>query len=796
VSQCGGTEEGAVLQAYLAGALITSNSWGNDDFGAYSADSQIYDTLTRDGAQGAAHPGNQEMLHVFAAGNRGLSGSQTVGSPSTAKNVLAVGATENVRENGVADGCGDTSAHNADNLAGFSSRGPTSDGRIKPDIVAPGVHIQGPASQAVGYEGLSVCGDPFGTADPRYHPQGQTLYTWSAGTSHSTPAIAGVASLVYNYCQRVIKPGTTPPSPAMAKALILNSPRYLNGLNTGDNLPSSNQGWGDTNLTELFDATTHRYVVDQTTTFTSTGETFVKAGTVTSAGKPLKVTLVWTDAPGSTIGAASVNDLNLEVTIDGQTYKGNVFDHQWSVTGGAADALNNVESVFIQSPTAGHSFSVKVTAANIAGTAIPGGIGTVNQDFALVISNGDVTPSAALSLGSLSVADSGPGTNANGNGFVDPGETVVVTVGITNGGDANATGVSGTLSSSSGNVTVNGATAPYGTIATNTTVTNTPAFTFTLAQTQVCGQQIPFRETITYNGGLTTTIGFSITTGSLTLGSPTTYTSTDVPKTIPATGTSTETSNLPVSTVGTVAKVTVTINIMHTFDSDLTIFVLSPTGTAVELSAQNGGGGANYTNTVFDDDAATSIVDGSPPFTGTFKPEIPLATLNGEAVNGTWQLQVLDGADGDGGALNGWSMQITSRVPTCQVFPPVTVTGINPSSGPSAGGSTVTITGTSFLSPATVTFGSDNVPATNVQIVNPTTITAATPAHAAGTVDVKVTTNGASLTLTQAYTFGALSAVPPGRSGPASGPAPAPVPGGRSGPATGNPPAPVPQPRP
>ena len=103
-----------------------------------------------------------------------------------------------------------------------------------------------------------------------YYPSGQTLYTWSSGTSHSTPAIAGTASLVWNYYGRVLKPGATP-SPAMLKALLLNSTRYLQGLSTGDTLPSNNQGWGDANLGTLFDGTP-RVIVDQSQVFTATGQ--------------------------------------------------------------------------------------------------------------------------------------------------------------------------------------------------------------------------------------------------------------------------------------------------------------------------------------------------------------------------------------------------------------------------------------------------------------------------------------------------------------------------------------------
>ncbi|MDQ2784105.1 MAG: S8 family serine peptidase, partial [Chloroflexota bacterium] len=447
-SACGGTDVGTVLAAYNAGANITSNSWGSDADGAYDAEAQAYDTLTRDATDSGSN--SHQILHVFSAGNCGVpsfqcsaSGPQTIGSPGTAKNVLTVGATENVRADGVTDGCGVSAAASADNIADFSSRGPTADGRNKPDIVAPGTHIQGPASKDPTYDGSGVCGGGTGSADQRYYPDGQTLYTWSSGTSHSAPAVAGVASLVYNYYGRVIKPGATP-SPAMLKALILNAPRYLTGVSANDTLPSPNQGWGDANLGALFDPMVHRYVADQTTTFTTTGETFVKNGTVTDPGKPFRVSLVWTDAPGSTTGGALVNDLDLEVTVGGQVYKGNVLSGAMSVPGGTADSVNNVENVFLPTTTSG-PFTVKVTAANLAGIGVPGAAGSTNQDFALVVSNGDVTAAPNLGLASVTTSDTAGG---NGNGVVEPGETIALTVGLLNSGDAPATAVSGTLATS------------------------------------------------------------------------------------------------------------------------------------------------------------------------------------------------------------------------------------------------------------------------------------------------------------------------------------------------------------
>src|SRR2546422_11358923 len=115
---------------------------------------------------------------VSAAGTAG-SGPTPVTSPAPAKNVITVGASENVRQTGT-DGCGiaNTGADSANDIISFSSRGPVNsaggDGRIKPDIVAPGTHIEAGVPQS-NYDGSSVCNQFF--------PAGQTLYGWSSGTS-------------------------------------------------------------------------------------------------------------------------------------------------------------------------------------------------------------------------------------------------------------------------------------------------------------------------------------------------------------------------------------------------------------------------------------------------------------------------------------------------------------------------------------------------------------------------------------------------------------------------------------
>lgn len=371
-----GTNTQIVSNSFALGARITNNSWGANVSGSYTIDSQEYDALVRDARPGTgADAGNQEMITVFSAGNAGP-GAKTIGAPGSAKNVLTVGASENYRPTWT-DGCNMTAADadNAQEMASFSSRGPTEDQRVKPDLVAPGTHIIGAASQDPGYNGTGVC--------DKYMPAGQTLYAASSGTSHSAPAVAGATSLFYRFYQD--KNSGTPPSPALTKAWLVNSARYLTGSTAGGTLPSNAQGFGVLDLKTAF-AATPRLWVDQTQVFNDSGQTYSLAATVADPSQPFRVTLAWTDAPGPTTGNSYVNDLDLTVTVGGVTYLGNVFSGGTSVTGGAADPRNNVESVFLPAGVTG-PFTVTVKATNIAGDGLPGNPDATDQDFALVIYN-------------------------------------------------------------------------------------------------------------------------------------------------------------------------------------------------------------------------------------------------------------------------------------------------------------------------------------------------------------------------------------------------------------------------
>ena len=344
--------------AQANGAIISSNSWGANTGGEYTSDSQIYDIMTRD-----ANPdlnGSQELLFVFAAGNAG-SGAQTVGSPGTAKNVLTVGAVGN-------DRFGD----NYENVASFSSRGPAADGRLKPDVVAPGTWIASALSQD------ARPGWAWGNIDK--------WYEWCGGTSQATPHVSGAAALFAQYYEGIY--GKVP-SPALIKAALINTAIDVNGTDAQAPIPNNNEGWGMVYLPNLIDPPYGEVFMDENHTL-QTGQTYTFNVSVRDNSHPLKITMTYTDkeaAPNA--NPTLVNDLNLVVHgPNGETYIGNNFANGWTQVGNSnPDNLNNTENVYIQNPAIGN-YTVEIIAQNVPEDAVPD-TSAVDQDFAIVIT-GDV----------------------------------------------------------------------------------------------------------------------------------------------------------------------------------------------------------------------------------------------------------------------------------------------------------------------------------------------------------------------------------------------------------------------
>jgi uncharacterized repeat protein (TIGR01451 family) len=687
-------------KAYQSGARISANSWGNTN-NSYTVDAQAFDALVRDAQPtGSTFPtaGNQEMVIVFAAGNRGSS-ANTVGSPATAKNVISVGASENVRSLNTAsggksafgaDGCGyaDDVADNVNDIAAFSSRGPTSDGRQKPDLVAPGTHITGGVFQnstlssgngvaSSCFKASSICalsgGGAAGSTN-NFFPLGQQFYTVSSGTSHATPAVAGACALLRQY---FINSNLPPPSPAMTKAYLMNSTRYMNGAGGNDNFWSAAQGMGGLNLGTAFDGVP-RILRDQNTNdlFTASGQTRVFTARVAQSDKPVRVTLAWTDAPGSTIGNAFNNDLDLVVTVqtNGNSYKGNNFSGQFSVTGGNADFRNNVENISLPAGISG-DITVTVTAANINSDGVPNYGTSLDQDFALVIYNATNTTVPLISACGLSVvAESFFPTN----GAVDPGEQVAVNLSLKNNGTATASNLTVTLLATNG-VTSPSAAQPYGDVLPNGIGVDRP---FTFIANGVAGGAISALAQLSDNSGSLGVIQLSIPLGLTTVQSVSFTNAAAI--SIPDSGKgSPYPSIISVSgSTGTVTKVTAALRgFTHSWPDDVDVLLVGPTGQRVMLMSDCGGGNARSgVWLTFDSDATSAVPDSATVQPGTYKPTnvdatsdnfpspapaSPFATsltnFNGANPNGNWSLFVQDDNAMDGGSITqGWSLTITT----------------------------------------------------------------------------------------------------------------------------------------
>ena len=650
--------------AYTSGARISNNSWGISNFGGYHAASQAYDALVRDASSGT--PGSQEMVEVFSAGTdgdgngdpndpKGDEGYGSISSPGTAKNVITVGAAESVRASGT-DGCGVTNAgaDSARDIINFSGRGPTQDGRMKPDLVAPGTHVVGASPQHVGYTGAGVCNKNYANSP---------FYSLVSGTSQAAPHVAGAAALLRDWYVRNVN--AQPPSPAMTKAVLVNTASDVAGGDSGKgsqvpSAPNTDEGWGRVNLGAALDDTERAYV-DQSTTLDATGQSFLRSYDVADTGRPVRVTLAWTDPPPATVtGNAFVNDLDLEVSVGGRLYRGNWLANGLSIPGGQSDFRNNLENVVLPAGTGGR-MSVKVVARSLGGDGVPGNGTPLDQDFALVVSNAqDQASSPVLTQGGVTVNDAM--NEQNGDGALEPGESFALQQGVRNAGTDVATGVSGSLTGASG-LTVTQPDSSYADITADAEEENATPYEATLSASAVCGVDATGTLNVTSTEGGTQPVPVSIPTGRP--GPPTTQTKTQTVA-IPDDNAGGVQSTLFVPVSGRIKDLDVRIDsIDHSFVGDLKVELTSPdNSTTVRLIEHVGGpnnGGDDLVDTVFDDEAGTVIGMGSSaaPYTGRFRPQgDQLSRFDGEEQQGTWKLRVSDRYENDTGSLLGWSLTI------------------------------------------------------------------------------------------------------------------------------------------
>ena len=118
-------------------------------------------------------------------------------------------------------------------------------------------------------------------------------------------------------------------------------------------------------------------------------------------------------------------------------------------------------------------------------------------------------------------------------------------------------------------------------------------------------------------------------------------------------------NSVNVTASGNVVQAVLQVNITHTWDADVDMTLKSPVSAAgIDISSDNGSLGDNYTNTVFSDNCVPTIVSGTAPFSGCYKPEAPLSAFIGQPAAGLWTLNVADDAAGDTGTLNSWTLTL------------------------------------------------------------------------------------------------------------------------------------------
>ena len=364
---------GMYMQSYLAGATIHSDSWGANYYGQYDSLARITDLFSWT---------YKDFLPVFAAGNsgrdqnnNGVVDEDSITSPGTSKNALSVGAAENDRnfalegyrpykyynkwpltfktdpiKNDYISWSATTSPY-MQGMAAFSSRGPTDDSRIKPDVSAPGTDVISTRSTVPGAGAL------WGVLPSN------SAYCYSGGTSMATPLTAGGAALVRQYITE--RAGLASPSSALVKAAMIGGARSLAPGQYGTGAfqeipfarPNNVEGWGQPDIEQsVHPAGMMIRLIDDISV--QTGETNTFEVTVEKAGHPLEIVMCWTDFPGTAgAGITLINNLNLNVVDPSASL---FYPNEL----GEDDDRNTVESLHFDSAAPG-TYTVRVIRYNV-----------------------------------------------------------------------------------------------------------------------------------------------------------------------------------------------------------------------------------------------------------------------------------------------------------------------------------------------------------------------------------------------------------------------------------------------
>jgi hypothetical protein len=314
---------GVVLANNSIGTNLAMNGYPCDWEGDYGATDVMIDSIVR-GSLGSP------MRIVWAAGNERGSGRcgleyHTTAPPACAKNHITVGAVNS----------------NDETMASFSSWGPTDDGRLKPDVCAPGCQTNGD----MGITSTIVNGQ----------------YGSLCGTSMAAPAVTGLCALILQDWKQYYPEQPLPPN-SLLKVLLTH-----NAVDLGPTGPDYRSGYGSVRIRNTIDFLRSGHFIQ---TDIDQGELVRFYVPVLQAGSPVRVTIAWDDPPGAVNTVPElVNDIDLElVSPSGVTW------YPWTLDPAnpsapavrtRADHVNNIEQVFVDGAEAG------TWTINLRGTAIP-----------------------------------------------------------------------------------------------------------------------------------------------------------------------------------------------------------------------------------------------------------------------------------------------------------------------------------------------------------------------------------------------------------------------------------------
>lgn len=327
---------GAVISNNSIGTNLASNGFPCEYEGDYGATSMLIDEIVR-GSLG------EPMRIIWANGNERGNGRcgtlyNTTAPPACAKNHITVGALNS----------------DDDSITDFSSWGPADDGRIKPDISAPGCQLGGDA-------GVTSCSSSTSS------------YTTYCGTSMAAPTVTGIGALIIQEWKSLF-----PSAP-----LLLNSTLKIllahNAQDRGNTGPDCQFGYGSVRVKNTIDFLRRESFVEESI---SQGELKYYFVDVASGTAFLKATIAWDDPAGAlnTIPEL-VNDIDITATApDGTT-----IHFPWTIdpsnpanpaVQNKADHLNNIEQVYVANPTEG------IWTITVKGYAVASG----PQTFSLAVS--------------------------------------------------------------------------------------------------------------------------------------------------------------------------------------------------------------------------------------------------------------------------------------------------------------------------------------------------------------------------------------------------------------------------